>query len=905
MAHQAAWLIRTKLIRPNMGEDALMRPRLLQLLRKQPQRALTLVCAPAGMGKTTLVVQWLHDASVPVAWYSLEGGGSDLTTFLRYLVAAVQSVFPRSCASLKALTEASNQPPVEHLAVQLINDLAELPAPLILVLDDYHCVRDLDVHEVMSRLLGHMPASLHLVITSRMEPPLPLSALRARGRMVDIRSADLRFAPDEMQMFVAAATGHPVPADLLPVLLDRTEGWAVGLRMVALSLGAAADEQKMVDLAARLAETPQYVLDYLMDEVLARQSVETQTFLLQTAILERFCAPLCAACLCAAENGAGADADQSMVVTDAQAMLDQLRYANLFLVALDGQNKWFRYHALFRELLLNRLAATSRPEAIAALHRRAANWLGNSGYIEEAIAHALRGGDSETGAQFLERSLPALLNSLDRPLLDRLVNRLPADVIESRPALLLARAWSYHFLDNARAIAPLVEKARGLLHVVSPAEQEVLLGQIDTLAGQSDWINMQPDAAIDACSRALAHLPHEHKFVRGVAQLYQCGGLLMSGRAEEAASLVDAELAQCAPELDSYSARLLMFKSMGYMITGEWTKVEQWSGALLERSHQRGYHLMTAWGRYGLGLAAHERMQIQMALQHFAAIVDLTYIAHMRCTFESHVAMANIYNAAGQRELVESHLADLDGIVYGQSLYALMPRLHSLRARLALNRGEIDEAMRHVRAQGDLAQITTTLFQNEVPPLTAARVYVAAGGSANLAQARTLLNTLNTYVRTMHHTQWAADAYLVQAQLHAKEERENEALAALRQALELCEREDAPRTLFEQGATLQPQLRYLLGRGVSVGLITRVLEATPGSTSTRSTSVGGLVEPLTNREMDVLDLLVDRLTNKEIATLLGVSTATIQTHLNNLYQKLGAENRRDAVMRARNLKILA
>jgi LuxR family maltose regulon positive regulatory protein len=234
-----------------------------------------------------------------------------------------------------------------------------------------------------------------------------------------------------------------------------------------------------------------------------------------------------------------------------------------------------------------------------------------------------------------------------------------------------------------------------------------------------------------------------------------------------------------------------------------------------------------------------------------------------------------------------------------------MPRLHSLRARLALNRGEIDEAMRHVRAQGDLAQITTTLFQNEVPPLTAARVYVAAGGSANLAQARTLLNTLNTYVRTMHHTQWAADAYLVQAQLHAKEERENEALAALRQALELCEREDAPRTLFEQGATLQPQLRYLLGRGVSVGLITRVLEATPGSTSTRSTSVGGLVEPLTNREMDVLDLLVDRLTNKEIATLLGVSTATIQTHLNNLYQKLGAENRRDAVMRARNLKILA
>ena len=164
-----------------------MRPRLLQLLRKQPQRALTLVCAPAGMGKTTLVVQWLHDASVPVAWYSLEGGGSDLTTFLRYLVAAVQSVFPRSCASLKALTEASNQPPVEHLAVQLINDLAELPAPLILVLDDYHCVRDLDVHEVMSRLLGHMPASLHLVITSRMEPPLPLSALRARGRMVDIR----------------------------------------------------------------------------------------------------------------------------------------------------------------------------------------------------------------------------------------------------------------------------------------------------------------------------------------------------------------------------------------------------------------------------------------------------------------------------------------------------------------------------------------------------------------------------------------------------------------------------------------------------------------------------------------------------------------------------------------------
>ena len=368
-------LIKTKLRPPAIATDAVLRPRLLARLARTQARKLTLISAPAGTGKTTLVAQWLAKDPRPVAWYSLDQGDSSLSAFFTYLVAAIQSVYPLACAGAAALVHASTEPPPDHLAAHLINELAELPDDLVLVLDDYHFVHDAPVHDLLANLIAHQPPQVHLVIATRREPALPLSALRAAGQMVELRMHDLRFLPAEIQEFVEKTIERPMPATLLPVLDRQTEGWGVGLRLASLSLLSAESEQEMHSLAMDLEQTKRHVLDYLMDEVLAHQSAEIQRFLLHTSVLERMCAPLCAVLLAPAEAG-GPDEAESLPVAEqggrsqAQQLLERIEAANLFVISLDAGRRWYRYHALFRELLVARLQSTVSAADLARLHRR-------------------------------------------------------------------------------------------------------------------------------------------------------------------------------------------------------------------------------------------------------------------------------------------------------------------------------------------------------------------------------------------------------------------------------------------------------------------------------------------------------------------------------------------------------
>ncbi len=912
MQSQSAWLIKTKLLIPKLGDDALARPRLMHLLHQQPQRALTLICAPAGMGKTTVVLQWLQGVKTAVAWYSLEGGSTDLMTFLAYVIEAVQSVFPRACASLQVMTMASVRPPTEQLAAQLINDLAELPEPLILVLDDYHSVHDMEVHSLVGRLLEHLPHQVQLVITARAEPPLPLSALRARGRMVEIRSADLRFAAPEMRDFVEKSSGRTLPEAALLAIYARTEGWGAGLRMVALSLAATENTQEVADMAARLDQTQQHALDYLMDQVLASQSDEVLRFLLNSAIVERFSAPLCAAMLWPAEEPpAKCNAEVNLAkvshgaLEQATRILETILRANLFVIPLDAQGEWFRYHALFRDLLLLRLKATTQPEEVARLHSRAAAWLDCSGYVDEAIDHALASGDLDAAAQYVEHSVPAMLNRMDRPLLERVLGRLPAALIEKRPALLLARAWSYSFFGRVDGIQALVEKASALIPNAPPAQQQVLRAQISTLHSLRFWTQLQPLAAVEAAQNALAGLPADYKFARGLAHIYLSGGLEMMDRRPESDAITDAALAANDTEFDAYTIRLLMAKALSRFNSADLEQAAQWGGILLERARSHGYPLTTAWGHYTPGMVAHERWQTQAAIQHFSAMVELSYAAHIRCVVDSHLALAVIYSLLGQPKRSDQYLAAIEELSGRNNLYLMMEQVKSCRGRVALNCGDVGLALRHISALGGLSTPTTVLFQFEAPQLTAARVLIAAGGATRLAQARLLLDGLTSHIQQTRLQRWSADVEMARAHLLLKQGRDDAAFETAKRAVLLCEGEDYLRPLVEQGGAIQPLLRQLLAQGVAGDLIARALAAIPGGIADAPPAAARLVEPLTNREMDVMELLVDRLTNKEIANTLGVSASTIQTHLNNLYQKLNAENRRDAVVKAREFGIVA
>lgn len=906
-------LIKTKLRSPAIAADVVPRPRLLQRLARTQTRKLTLISAPAGTGKTTLVVQWLAQDPRPVAWYSLDQSDSNLSSFFTYLVAAIQSVYPSACAGAAAFVHASTEPPPDHLAAHLINELAELPGDLVLVLDDYHFVRDAAVHDLLTNFIAHQPPQVHLVIATRTEPPLPLSALRAAGQMVELRMIDLRFQSAEILEFVEKTIEHPVPAMLLPVLDKQTEGWGVGIRLAALSLLSAESEQEIQSLAANLEQTQRHVLDYLMDEVLARQSPEIQRFLLRTSVLERMCAPLCATLLAPAsvseQDGPDSLPEVEPRARDhAQQMLERIEAANLFVVSLDAGRKWYRYHALFRELLATRLQSTAPATDHAHLHRRAARWLARNGYVEEGLAHALAGDDRRLAAEIVEEAVPGLLNQLDRPALDRLIGMLPSDLVEQRPALLLAKAWSYHFVLGLRSIPPLLEGARRLLQDATPEQRAALRGQILTGETAEAYAQLQTQRAIEIGRKALETLPPGHAFLRGIAHIYLCGALQTAGQMDEAMRCTNAALEQHAGEFDAYVLRLVMTRAMLPLVAGQWTQTQEWGRVCVEQSRRHGLQVGLGWGHWVVGTAAMEQWQPDAALQSFAAAMELTYTAHLRPVVDSHLASALIHELRGESARADACLraaAELE-TVYASP--GIGNHVRSCRARVALIRGDADGAARLLATLGEIEVPSQALLEFEVPAITAARVLVARAAPDGLARTQAFLADLLAFVRRYHFARYEPDLLLLRALLLAKDGQAAESLAAAREGVLLAESMQSLRPLLESGAALVPLLRNLLGRGVAPALINRALAAMPGQARAEGVDPllanRRLVEPLTNREMDVLELLAHRLSNKEIAESLFVAPSTIQTHLTNVFQKLNACNRREAVMRAREIGIL-
>ena len=413
-------LLATKLHVPHPRPGFLARPRLLERLTEATARGLTLVCAPAGFGKTSLLGDWARRSRQPVAWLSLDGGDSDPARFWRYVAAALDTVRPGVGRRVDTLLQGP-QPPLEAVLTVLVNELVEGHEAVVLVLDDYHLVEAPSVHDSLAVLLERLPPQLRLVLASRADPPLPLARLRARGQLTELREADLRFTREEAAELLRTAVGAELPEAAVAVLGDRTEGWVAGLQLAALSLQGHADVGAFV---AGFSGSHRFVLDYLTAEVLDRQPDPLRAFLLETSILERLSGPLCAAVT-------GRD--------DSQELLEQAERANLFLHPLDEVRGWWRYHRLFADLLCVRLQQ-ERPGRVEELHRAAAAWHEAHGLADEAIGHALAAGDAPWAARLIERQLDACFLRWEGVTLRRWLAALPTELVSSRPRLSLAQA---------------------------------------------------------------------------------------------------------------------------------------------------------------------------------------------------------------------------------------------------------------------------------------------------------------------------------------------------------------------------------------------------------------------------------------------------------------------------------
>lgn len=846
---------------------------------------MTLVVAPAGYGKTTLVAEWARQSPLRVAWLSLDEADNALPAFVAYVVAAVRTLFPDACPATAGLAAES---PVDVLATILVNEIDDLPERFVLVLDDLHFVTQPAVHSLLDRLVQWSPLQMHLVLTSRSDPPLALARARASGNLTELRPRDLRFSPAESETYLSQATGLGDPR-LLKALAGRADGWAAGMQLASLSLqGLAEPGPAIMDALANPDD--RFVLDYVSEQVVQRQPPEERSFLLKMAILRRVCDPLAAA----------------VAAPDAPVPLASIERDGLFLTALDSSGEWYAFHGLFREQLLRMLKETLSPDEIAELHRRAARWLADAGLVERAVHHALEAGDTSLVVAIAR---PYLVERLvaDRPEgMAALLAQLPIEIIESDPWLLLARASTLNAQLHLGAIPPVIEKTERLIaelgEAIDPEERALLRVYIDWL-WVSHWITaLQPQRLKEAAQRALDGIPPGYPSAAEPALIRLPIGLQWLGEFESAEQWLNAQLAG-APNtawpalrrLRTLFALTILYMSEGYLNKGNQL------GLLLLMAAQEFHSAdMESMARLALGAAAYYTNRLEEAVGHFEAGVELRYeTSRIVSSQESLVGLALSYHALGRVEEARGVLAILGDFHREVVNPQLLVTYRSLQALLALMDGNLVEARRW---SGDIAtEAGLGLGWMAVPVVTNIRVQIAGGEPDQLDQCLSELERLLKEATRVRQPTRQTELYALMAVTFLKLGRPDEAADALRSALAVGEPRGLVRPIISAGRPIDVLLEVVSRDKPSPFITTLQAALRAGSPS----PLPAEAPYLTPREKEVLALLAEYQTDRAIAETLVVSPLTIRTHIENIAEKLGVRGRRNVVTRAREVGLLA
>jgi LuxR family maltose regulon positive regulatory protein len=891
----------TKLNRPRIAGDVVRRARVRERLERSLDRPLTLVCAPAGYGKTTLLSVWLADSGYPHAWLSLDEGDSDLTVFLSYFVAAIRTAYPNACARTLDLLRAPELPPLGLVVTALANDLDDLssePAAadgrcFILVLDDYHLVHDEAVHALLAEVWRHPPHSVHLILSTRQDPPLPLNVLRARGEMGEIRMQELRFTPEEVAVFMRQAIERPLDEQAIKVLAERTEGWPAGLRLAALTLITSDD------IYSRLVELPadnHYVMDYLMGEVLSHIPASTQDFLLKTSILDRLSGPLCDAVTGTAEarwNG--------------RAYLEWLAQENLFTWSVDPHQQWYRYHRLFGSLLRSRLEQRLSPEEIAELHARASVWYASNGRVDEAIEHALAAGDVTEAARLVEAHRYQAMNRERWPDLHRWQSLLPREVVDERPELVLAEAWLLHHRGALAEVGPRLARA-GVLLQQTPLAEEARLGwqgEIDALTSQLVYWTADAERTLFLARRALAETPIERSYARGIAWMFVAGALALRGDLEDAIAAVHEGLQEDRLHSNTYASRLLLTLCLIYWMTADLPHLLQTADHLLELARERDLPESVDWAHYLRGCAHYQQSDLDAATSDFATVVADRIAVHGMASLHSAFGLASTYQAQGRAEAARATAESVMKYALEMNNPSMLAMARAFAAHLALLQGREGEAAGWAAQAGRTVRMAPMpLFY--VAEFTLVKILLAQGTPTSLEEAARLLARLHEVVQATHNTRFLIETLTLQALLHDARRDRSAALNALKQAVALAEPGGVIRVFVDLGPKMAALLHPLAAQRAASGFIARLLDAFPAARGPEpAPRQAGLIEPLSERELEVLALLGQRLSNKEIARELSISPMTVKRHTVNIYQKLLVSGRREAVAKAVALGILS
>ena len=865
-------LLQIKVEVPPLRMKIVQRKRLLDLMNAGFQtqegfsRKLTLVSAPAGYGKTTLILEWTSCLGLPLSWLALDETDNDPVRFLAYLVAAVRRIHAGFGEALRAVVKAPQRPPDEVILTMLVNEVESLPFSFILALDDYHAIHTLSIHQQLTFLLENQPANLHLIIGTREDPLLPIPRLRVRGQVLEIRQEELRFNAEETTCFFSQVMGLKLSPDEITALERRAEGWVAGLQLAALSLRGHGDVSGFI---RDFTGSSRYVLDYLIEEVFERQALDLKSFLLRTSILERLSAPLCD--LVAQRN-------------QSQSVLERLEQANLFIVPLDQSRSWYRYHRLFLELLRHRLRLSGLDEE--DLHNRASQWYEGEALFGDAIHHALAAQDWGRAARLIGATSATMLKQGEYATLLNWCGRFPQPVVYSSGELCLVHAWAALMASQFDIAVPLLERAEQLAEPGSHFLGEVASAQAFLARAKRDNAR-----TIEKSEQALAFLPDTDIEVRGVIAMNLGLAYWHDGKLAEA----EAVLLQACDLCGRTGNHFALLTAQLFLV-----KVAASRGKL-HQAAEMAEGLIRVGGQIPILLLAHgdlaeihlEWNNLQRAWEYYEQVfvlsqrsgnVEFIQAAYLRRATLAH-ARGDDTDAISALDAAYNMARDFPAVIRSRNA--------AFGVQMALARND-PKMLAHWEPQVQ-AEVDAHSFYRFMG-LTRPRLLIARGQKEEAAEV------LKAIYETASQSGWGYGMIVVRILQSLAAKNMDEAMSFISEALRMGKPEGFIRSFVDVGRAVIPVLQHAARRGIDGTYVSEIL-AVMGK-KVRSAGAGSMIEALSEREIEVLRLVTAGMSNREIAAKLFISAGTAKTHIHHLCGKLGVRNRTEAAIRAKELHLV-
>ena len=890
-----ALLIQTKLNRPQLPRDTVLRPRLHARLKESLEKRLTLISAPAGFGKTTLAAQWLEATSTAGAWISLDASDNDLERFIRYFLSALENLRPGVEREIQTLLSSPTLPPPRYLADAVLERLSQIPFPILLVLDDYHTIQQPEIHDFMTQIIQHLTRDVHLVVVTRKDPPWPVSLWSGRDWLCEIRGRDLSFSDGETGAFLKQCNQAEVSPVLLEILQQRTEGWIAAIQMAALYMGQSDHPEALV---SGLSASDDLVVDFLMDEVIGSLGQELLDFLAVAAVFERFCVDLCDAL--PATNGTNS------AKTSSAALVQQLKRENIFLVPMDRDGIWYRFHHLFQSLITSRLTQRLTPEQKRAVHQAAGDWFARQNLLEEAVTHMIAAENIPGAVGLLANNLHTILEQdWSRRTLARWLSLFPRETLEEDPVLLVAQGCCRMFHWDFQAMRHLADRAELQLTRMGVQADFPLWpqihGYIHTLNSMYFYWNGNPEKALYHARGTMRNLGQEHGWAYHGAIIYLGVSLAAMGREKTALNVLSRALGTDCTRGSRYFGMLVAASMTIHFYRGNLETVHGLAHQVLEQHHRipvTDFWLSHAY--FFLGAVAYEQNRLDRAEFYFSKIEKLVYRLSTRIYHDGLLGLSLVALARRDSETARSHAEA--AMAFAGEMNDLLSIQHSHAFHLRLDMEAEKKSPMLVFAQFSPAGNS---FWLGLPNLIKAEYLIAHG---NPREAMEIIDLAMAHADQYRNTRQRIQCAAVKVLVLKAVGQPIPALKLLMETLEQAQHLGFIRTFVDRGSAMHEMLMELGNSGHCREYVRDLLTAFPPSEAAQppSSSPSPLPGscPLSRRELDVLKCLARHLTYREISEQLFISHETVKSHAANIYRKLKVSGRGQAVEHALKYKYL-